>query len=129
MQTQALGHQRAVKGLIAFTAGRLAEENVAMRYQRDGYQLLASRWRSQFGEIDLIFRQGALLVFVEVKSARCHDAAAARLSRRQMDRICNAACDYVAGLTQGLMAEMRFDAALVDSLGMIQILENAFGEN
>ncbi|MFB9223724.1 YraN family protein [Paracoccus cavernae] len=122
-------HTRSIRGLVAYSGGRLAEEGVAARYVAEGYLLLETRYRSRAGEIDLILTKDGVVVFVEVKSAGSYDQAAARISRRQMDRICLAACDYVSRLPEGMLTEMRFDAALVDAQGMIGIIPNAFGEN
>lgn len=129
MARAGLHQTQSVRGLIAYSAGRLAEDGVGARYEADGYTLLESRFRSPAGEIDLIFAKDGAVVFVEVKSAGSHDIAATRLSRRQMDRICRAACHYVSRLPQGMLTEMRFDVALVDALGMIEVIPNAFGEN
>ncbi len=91
--------------------------------------MLQARWRGQAGEIDLIVRDGADIVFVEVKKSSTHALAAHRLDRRQMDRICLAALEYAEGIDGGRPIGMRFDAALVDDLGRIDIIRNAFGMN
>lgn len=121
--------QLSRRGEVAFLAGRMAEESVADYYEARGFRTIASRWRSTAGEIDLIVERDGALVFVEVKKADNHELAAARISRRQMDRICAAACDFVGKRYNGQAVEMRFDAALVDGLGRIDVIANAFGEN
>jgi len=45
-----------------------------------------------------------------------------------MDRICRSAAAYLAGEPMGQDTEMRFDVALVDGCGRIDIIENAFCE-
>ncbi|MFV0409294.1 MAG: YraN family protein [Paracoccus sp. (in: a-proteobacteria)] len=120
---------RRARGQMAYHAGHLAEASVADRYRDAGYDLVQSRWHGQGGEIDLILRKGGVFVFVEVKAARDFSRAAERISRRQMDRICMAACEFCDTLPNGLMTEMRMDAALVDQIGRIEIIENAFGEH
>lgn len=122
MQTGATGRTRA--GALAYAAGCAAEDQVVRSYEMAGCDILARRWRGAAGEIDLIVRDGETIVFVEVKKAATLAAAAERLCRRQMDRICQAACEYC-----GLSSEMRFDAALVDDLGRMEVLHNAFGAN
>ncbi|MCF3973455.1 YraN family protein [Paracoccus salsus] len=107
----------------------MAEEAVARHVEARGLRVLARRWRGAAGEIDLVCRDGACIVFIEVKQAGSHDAAALRLMRPQMDRICAAACEYCAALPDGLLTEMRFDVALVDSVGRVDILQNAFAED
>lgn len=118
---------RARRGEAAYIAGALAEDQVSAHYQNRGYDLLARRWRGQAGEIDLVFGHGDMVIFVEVKKSVTLARAAERLSRRQMDRICLAACEYCDALPTGMLTEMRFDAALVDQIGGIEIIENAFG--
>ena len=48
--------------------GRLGERHAARYLARNGLELLASNVHLAGGEIDLVFRQGRTLVFVEVKS-------------------------------------------------------------
>jgi putative endonuclease len=46
-------------------------EAVAAAYlRRNGYLILATNWRCRLGEIDIIARDGPVLVFVEVRARR-----------------------------------------------------------
>lgn len=121
--------ERVWRGRTAYSAGCLAEESVARLYCRQGHELVAERWRGRAGEIDLILRRGDEYIFVEVKKSSSHDRAAERIGGRQIARICNAALEFCGRLPTGLMTAMRFDAALVDQLGRVEIRENAFGMN
>lgn len=117
---------RAQQGALAYHAGLAAEEQVAERYRRVGADVSARRWRGRFGgEIDLIARDGDVLVFVEVKRARTHAVAAERLSMHQLRRIGIAAEEYAALYAAGRGQKMRFDLALVDGAGRIEVIENA----
>lgn len=120
---------RVLRGVVACSDGRLAEGSVARDYLARGYQLVAERWRGRGGEIDLILLKDGEYVFVEVKKASFHDWAAERISHRQILRICNAALEFCGRLSSGLLTAMRFDAALVDQFGRVEIRENAFGMN
>jgi putative endonuclease len=115
-------------GAVAYHGGLAAESQVAVHYQRQGHSIAARRWRGMGGEIDLIARDGDAVIFIEVKKASSHARAAERLSRRQMDRIYASASEFIGGEPAGQMTEMRFDVALVDSFGKIEILENAFDQ-
>lgn len=121
--------QREHKGALAFHSGDCAEVAVAEFYSASGHEVVERRWRGPAGEIDLILRRGDQWIFVEVKKSRSLELAALRLDRRQMDRICNSACCYCDVLPSGSLTEMRFDVALVDGVGRIEIIENAFGEH
>ena len=116
---------RQRRGARAEAFGRSAEDSVARRYLAGGYDLAETRWRGPAGEIDLIFRNGDLFVFVEVKASKTHARAAAHLSPRQQSRLCASAEDYIGRQPAGLLTEMRIDVALVDGTGSIEILENA----
>ncbi len=117
---------RRARGVTACSAGRMGEDSVQRDYLARGYAQVASRWRGQSGEIDLILQRGDEFIFVEVKKSSRHHYAAQRIDRRQMDRICRAALEFCGGLASGLLTLMRFDAALVDQFGRVQIIENAF---
>lgn len=119
---------RGRRGAVACLAGSLAEDAAAARYEATGHTILARRWRGAAGEVDLICRKGDCVVFVEVKAGADHARAAGRLGRRQMDRICLAANEYCGALPGGLLTEMRFDAALVDWTGRVEVIENAFAD-
>ncbi len=123
-----VANPRHARGRTAYHAGLLAEASVADHYQRAGYDLVETRWRGKAGEIDLVLRKNGQYIFVEVKASKDFGRAAERLSRRQMDRICLAACEYCGRLPTGLSTDMRLDAALVDQFGRIEIIENAFWE-
>lgn len=115
-----------MSGLTSYHAGRIAEDRVAAAYERLGSDICARRWRGQSGEIDLIARDGAQVIFIEVKKSRTHGWAAESLSRRQMERICASASEFLTGEPAGQNTDCRFDLALVDATGRIEILENAF---
>jgi putative endonuclease len=113
-------------GAVSYHAGLAAEDAVARLYEAAGCLLAARRWRGKAGEIDMIARDGAKVIFVEVKQSRTHAEAASHLSPRQFARICLAAEEFVGSEPQGSLTEMRFDVALVDGMGVIEILENAY---
>ena len=120
---------KAITGKTAYYAGLSAEDIVARDYARRGRPVAHRRWRGQGGEIDLIAREGDCVVFIEVKKSSTFDAAALRLGRRQMDRLCMAATEFLAGEPRGQLTDMRFDLALIDGRGAMRIIENAFGES
>jgi putative endonuclease len=113
-------------GLVSYHAGLAAEAAVARLYQGSGRVIAAQRWRGQSGEIDLVARDGAQVIFIEVKHSDTHAHAAEHLSGRQMARIAGAAAEFLEGEPAGQLTEARFDVALVDGAGRIEILENAF---
>ena len=79
-----------------------------------------------FVEGRVIARDGAEVIFIEVKQSSTHALAAEHLSARQMARIYASASEFLSSEPAGQMTESRFDVALVNAAGQIEILENAF---
>lgn len=119
--------RETIRGTMAFHAGEAAERRVAQDYERRGFTVAHRRWRGPAGEIDLITRDAGGVVFVEVKQSRDFARAAMRLGRRQIGRICASAAQFLEGEPAGQLTNVRFDVALVDGRGDIEIIENAFG--
>ena len=116
-----------MSGAVSYHAGLAAEAQVARDYQSRGHPVCARRWRGKGGEIDLIARDGAGYIFVEVKKARDFARAVERVTRRQLQRIQAAATEFLGATATGLDTPARIDVALVNAVGEIDIIENAFG--
>ncbi len=115
-----------MSGTRSYHAGLAAEESVALHYGRSGRAVHARRWRGEAGEIDLIARDGDAVIFIEVKQSKTHALAAEHLTERQFGRIYRAAAEFLGGEPRGELTEVRFDVALVDGVGRIEIIENAY---
>ncbi len=111
--------------LTAYHAGLAAEHCVADKYTRCGLDIVAERFKSSMGEIDLIARHNDKLYFIEVKKSKTFDRAANALGARQMKRIQNASLCYLQKMGLPLETKMRFDVALVDAQGFIKVIPNA----
>jgi putative endonuclease len=98
---------------VAFRFGLSAESRAAAFLIAKGYRILARRFRTPVGEIDLVVRRGGVLVFVEVKARETFDAAAEAVGKRQQNRIIAAAQSWLAAHPDDAMREMRFDVVLV----------------
>ncbi len=116
-----------MSGARSYRAGAAAEAAVARHYRDRGCTVAAARWRGTGGELDLVLRDGAGLIFVEVKKSRSFAAAAARLTPRQIARITDTASEFLGGEPAGQDTPARFDVALLDAQGRVEIVENALG--
>jgi putative endonuclease len=122
-----IAETRRNRGAMSYHAGLSAEERISTDYERRGFPIAQRRWRGKRGEIDLIAHDGDGLVFVEVKQSSDFDRAAARVSLRQMKRLYASAEEYLGQMPNGSLTDVRFDVALVNALGEVRIIENAFG--
>jgi len=116
---------KADQGRMGYHSGLEAERSVARQYLRAGYSFAAHRFRAGRGEIDLVMRRGAEVIFIEVKQSASHAKAATALGQRQIARMFETATQFVAGEPMGQDTDMRFDVALVDGRGQVEVLENA----
>src|SRR6201997_5877477 len=98
---------------IAFRTGISAESRAAAFLVAKGFRILARRWKSPVGEIDIIARRRTLLVFVEVKARERFDDAAWSVTDRQRLRIAAAAEEWLAQNGDERIRDIRFDAMLV----------------
>jgi putative endonuclease len=98
---------------VAFRTGISAESRAAALLIAKGFRILARRWRSPVGEIDIIARRRSLLVFVEVKARDTLDDAAWSVTERQRSRIIAAAEAWLARNADDRIQDIRFDAMLV----------------
>ncbi|MBK7701572.1 MAG: YraN family protein [bacterium] len=99
----------------AAALGRSGEEIAALWYVAEGFTVLARRFRTGRGEVDLIARRGPLLVFVEVKARRGDGwgAPAAAVGAVKLSRLRLAARAWLAANPARDAAEFRFDVAAV----------------
>ncbi len=111
---------------VAFRTGLSAESRAAMLLLAKGFRILARRWKSPVGEIDIIARRRGLLVFVEVKARERLDDAAWSVTDRQRARIVAAAEAWLAAHADERIRDIRFDAVLVAPGRLPQHIPAAF---
>ena len=99
--------------VAAFRTGLSAEAYAAAYLIAKGYRILAKRFRTPYGEIDLVARRRNLLVFVEVKARASLDDAAYAVTLRQQRRIIDAAQAWPMAHPEHAEFDLRFDAVLI----------------
>lgn len=107
--------------------GAQAEQDAAQYLQKNGLKLIQTNYRSRFGEIDLILRDGETLIFAEVRQRSRSDfgGAAASIDARKQQRLILTAQHYLTTLPH--IPPCRFDAVLLDGADNIEWVKNAFG--
>lgn len=97
----------------AWTFGRLAESLCAWHLRLRGYRILARRFRTPVGEIDIVARRGGILAVVEVKARADAALALESLRPRQRARIMRAAEAFIAARPALAGMDVRFDVMVV----------------
>jgi len=110
----------------AWRYGWLGETLCAGVLLAKGYRVLARRWRTAAGEIDLIARRRRVLAFVEVKARREAATAIAAVGPRQRRRIERAAGAFVGRRPELAGLDWRFDVMLVTPWGWPRHLRDAW---
>jgi putative endonuclease len=99
--------------VAAFRTGLSAEARAAAFLMAKGYRILAKRFRTPYGEIDLVARRRNTVAFVEVKARATLDDAAYAVTPRQQRRIIDAAQAWLMAHPEHAEFELRFDAMLI----------------
>jgi putative endonuclease len=112
--------------VAAFRLGLSAESRAAMLLMAKGYRIAARRFKTPFGEIDIVARRRNALIFVEVKARDHADDAAMAVTERGRRRILGAAELWLARHPADAQRLIRFDVILVTPGKMPRHLANAF---
>lgn len=112
--------------VIAFQTGISAESRASAYLLAKGYRILARRFRTRYGEIDIVARRRNLLAFVEVKARATLDDAAYAITPQQRQRIIAAAEAWLMNHPEHANFDCRFDAILIAPKSLPRHLTAAF---
>lgn len=98
--------------------GKSGEDLAVAELERRGYSILARRYRTRHGEIDIVATDRGTLVFVEVKARTTGEfgTAAEAVTPAKRRRLVRMALDYLARSRAGEVA-CRFDVVAIDGVG------------
>jgi putative endonuclease len=106
--------------------GRWAESLALTSLRLKGYRLLARRFKSGPGEVDLIMRRGEVTAFIEVKVRGTADLAVEAVTSYQANRIAAAARIWMARDPKAALGICRFDIVAVSPYQWPRHIPNAF---
>lgn len=101
------------KRLKALRRGSLAEYRAALSLLMKGYRIVAFRYRTKLGEIDIIARKGNLIACVEVKARRSLDDSVFAVSNFSQQRIRAASDLWLAKQPDFARLSIRYDIVSV----------------
>ncbi|KQV44267.1 MULTISPECIES: YraN family protein [unclassified Rhizobium] len=97
----------------ALRKGAIAEYRAALALILKGYRILAFRYRTRLGEIDIIARKGDLVACVEVKARANIDSAVFAVSPTAQRRIRAASDLWLARQPDAARLSIRYDIVSV----------------
>lgn len=110
----------------AYGRGLGGEGRAALWLRLKGYRILARRYATPVGEIDLIARRGRTVAFVEVKARPTEEEALCALQPHQRRRIVRAAEAFLARHPAAAGLTLRFDLMVVVPRRLPRHLPDAF---
>jgi putative endonuclease len=110
----------------SYRSGLIAESIAAIFLVCKGYRILARRYKTPVGEVDLVARRGKTIVFVEVKARANPTAALESITPRMKNRIARAALHFIASNPRYAPFGMRFDVIALTPPFRLRHLDNAW---
>jgi putative endonuclease len=121
-----LQKQPSEQRVAAFRLGLSAESRAAFFLITKAYRIVARRFKTPFGEIDIVARRRNDLVFVEVKARESLDEAVEAVTERGKRRIVGAAEFWLARHPQDAQCTIRFDVIVMVPGKLPRHIVNAF---
>ena len=122
------------KNKTSYTKGFLAERAASLFLERSGYKIVAHRFKTKYGEIDLIAADSTrnLILFIEVKERHANSIAIRDgevISYKQIKRNCNAASYFLYCTDLGVLYidyTARFDLIITIDGVVTKYIKNAW---
>ncbi len=106
--------------------GRRAESIAAWYLRLKGYRIVARRFRTPSGEVDIVAKRGSVLAFVEVKARRDMDVGLDSVTNTGRTRIARAAGAWLSRYPGAAQLDLRFDLIVVAPRRWPLHLQNVF---
>lgn len=118
--------KRSARGRKANKQGHRAETLCKLLLRLKGYKIIATRYKTHQGEIDIVATRGKVLAFIEVKSRPNILAAHEAVSMQQQERLCRTGALFHAHNRGYSHYIMRFDIMLILPWRWPRHIKNAF---
>ncbi len=97
----------------SYETGVAAESLAAKLLEEKGCRLLSLRYKTKFGEVDIIALKDDMLLAVEVKRRKTFESGSESITIKQRKRIENAMLDFLSRNPALADYAVRFDAIIV----------------
>jgi putative endonuclease len=109
-----------------YKTGLHAEKLCRLALRLKFYRILAERYKTPVGEIDIIAARGNTVIAVEVKARASLDTAVESISPQQQARIARALQHYIMCTPRFAKADLRFDVMLATPFRWPTHIKNAW---
>lgn len=109
-----------------YAKGVDAEGQAAAYLGGQGFEIISRRYKTKFGEIDLVVKKGDLICFVEVKRRGSLEEALSSITPRNRRRIEQSALYFGVDFPEYAQCDLRFDVIAITGDGQITHLDNAW---
>jgi putative endonuclease len=108
--------------------GALAENTAAAFLEAQGFTIVARNFLRRVGELDIVARQGDLLIIAEVRTRASdrYGGAAASIGPAKQRRVAAAAALFLQRHRELARCRARFDVLIVRD-GRVEWIKHAFG--
>ncbi|MFA4995077.1 MAG: YraN family protein [Bdellovibrionales bacterium] len=113
----------------SYKTGLAAERMCRLALRLKFYRILAQRYKTPVGEIDIVAARGNTVVAIEVKARATRDAAVESIFPQQQARIANALQHFIMCAPRYANANLRFDVMLATPWHWPVHIKNAWMAN
>jgi len=117
---------KRVSSLTRYKTGLAAERLCCLALRLKFYRILAMRYKTPVGEIDIVAARGNTIIAVEVKARATRTSALESISQNQQTRIARALQTFVMRHPQCARADLRFDVMIVTPRKWPEHMKNAW---
>lgn len=117
-----------IKHNTSYQDGLDGEQRVKEYYQSLGFICLTTRYKTKYGELDLVFLKDDLLLFVEVKTRSLLKPGYDLITKKQMIRNSHAAQVFLSEHDYLMKCNMQFNLAVVVNNKIAHIYESAWDD-
>ncbi|WPX96262.1 YraN family protein [Candidatus Bandiella euplotis] len=115
----------AQRNLSNYKNGMNAEMVVISHLIRHRYSIIKHRYKTKYGELDIIAARQNVLLFIEVKNRKIIPNYEV-ISQKQKKRCYDTALHFLANNPQFSNFTMRFDCFFIDAYGEIKHIQNSW---
>jgi putative endonuclease len=122
-----IANMKKMPKTTSYKKGVYAEKIAVLLLSLKFYRIIAKRYKTQIGEVDIIAVRGKTVIFIEVKKRASLEQLFNSINIKQQKRVINAAELFLSRNRQYQNYVKRFDAILITPKLLPLHIKNAWG--